>query len=159
MQTEALLISGQILAGNDALERETLFPQRKLMTTQHTPTRMHACTNANINWWIYAHWHQWVAWQATIIQPQGSISHIRNAQRVQLRRTERFRWIALMNKVDEMVLMWSWLIVYGSGQPSRTHSILLFTVLLAACTLITSLEATGPFCLHYEQSTGICVYI
>lgn len=98
MQTEALLISGQILGGNDALEREILFPKRELMTTQHTLACMHARTNANINWWIYAHWHQWVAWQATIIQPQGSISHIRNAQCVQLRRISWFHWIALMNK-------------------------------------------------------------
>lgn len=44
MQTEALLISGQILGGNDALEREILFPERKLMTAQQiqTPAWMHA---------------------------------------------------------------------------------------------------------------------
>lgn len=46
MQTEALLISGQIQGGNDALEREVVFPKRKLMTRKHTLVIVHARTNA-----------------------------------------------------------------------------------------------------------------
>lgn len=55
----------------------------------------------SINWWIYARWHQWDAWQATIIQPRGAISHIRKAQRVQLRCISWFHRVALMNN-------WGW---------------------------------------------------